>query len=417
MGRPALVACVVVIAALGCRERAAPAPAPAPTEVEVEPAHVAAWREDLDVLARELPARHKDAFFALPAAEFHAGVDALRAELAGLTEAQIVVRVQQLVVKIGDGHTRAYAPGAAGYPIGLAWFDDGLVVTGAAPSEAWAIGQPVTAIGGRPVADALALAATVAPHDNGSQLRAETIGALVRAPTVVGLGLADASGAMTLTLATPTGPRPLTVAVGGPRAVGAVVDPAALPLARRGRGRIYWHERLAAERALFVQYNQCVDGTPSFAEFTAAVAAALAPGDRLIIDLRANGGGNSEVARPLLALVARDRALAARTFVLIGRGTFSSAVLNALALADAGATLVGETAGGAPSHYGEVKSFELPRSKLAVTYSTKYFPHPRHPGRELVPAIVVPVTAADFFANVDAALAAALAAPVPAAAR
>ena len=64
-----------------------------------------------------------------------------------------------------------------------------------------------------------------------------------------------------------------------------------------------------------------------------------------------------------------------------------------------------------------MKSFELPRSKLVVTYSTKYFPHPRHPGRELVPAIVVPVTAADFFANVDAALAAALAAPVPAAAR
>ena len=105
--------------------------------------------------------------------------------------------------------------------------------------------------------------------------------------------------------------------------------------------------------------------------------------------------------------------MAARTFVLIGRQTFSSAVLNALAFADAGAVLVGETAGGAPSHFGEVQTGILPRTGFPFTYSTKFFPHPRYPGRELVPTLVAPFTAADYFADRDVALDVALAAPLP----
>jgi hypothetical protein len=99
--------------------------------------------------------------------------------------------------------------------------------------------------------------------------------------------------------------------------------------------------------------------------------------------------------------------------VLIGRTTFSSAVLNALALEDLGATLVGEIAGGGPNHYGETQSFQLPATATQISYSTKYYPHARHPGRELVPTIAVPWRAADHFAGKDAALEAALTAPVP----
>ena len=377
----------------------------------------ARWRDDLDFLERELPARHLEPFFQLPEAEWHAGFAALRADLPRLTEPQILVRAMQLVARLGDGHTRLSEPPGGGFPVGLYWFDDGVHVTAASPAAAWAVGHAVTAIGGRPATEALALAATTAPHDNASQERSEAVAALVRPRTAAGLGLVDADGALVLTVAVDGGARELRVRRADPPAVPPPVDPATAPLARRGAGRRYWSQYLPDRRALFVQYNACAEGTPRFADFAAAVGQTLATEavDRLIIDLRANSGGNSEVARPLLDLVARTPGLAARTFVLIGRATFSSAVLNALALADAGATLVGETAGGAPSHYGEVQVGVLPRTGFPFSYSTKHFVDPAHPGRELVPAIAVPVRASDYFGGVDAALDAALAAPVAAA--
>ena len=91
-----------------------------------------------------------------------------------------------------------------------------------------------------------------------------------------------------------------------------------------------------------------------------------------------------------------------------------SACVQPGAFAHAGATLVGETDGGAPSHFGEVQTGLLPRTGFPFTYSTKFFPHPRYPGRELVPTLVAPFTAADYFADRDAALDVALAAPLPA---
>lgn len=389
---------------LGCRKKA-------------EPAHVARWRADLQVLESELPARHLNLYAQLPEADWHAGFAALRAELPRLTDAQILVRAMALVAAVGDGHTRLAEPPGGEFPLRLAWFDDGLFVIGAPAAAAWAVGGEVTAVGARSVEDALALASTVAPHDNGSQLKAEAVAAMLRPRTAEGLGLVGADRALRLAVAVgAAAPRELVVTPMDGRPVGRPRGGAAPPLAQRADGRTYWSEYLADRRALFVQYNRCRDSTPSFADFTAQLAQTLAtqPVDRLIIDLRSNGGGNDGVARPLIALVEATPGLAARTFVLIGRQTFSSAVLNALAFADAGAVLVGETAGGAPSHYGEIVGSALPRTGVVYTYSTKYFPHPRHPGRELVPALVVPFTAADYLADRDAALDAALDAPLPA---
>jgi C-terminal processing protease CtpA/Prc len=92
-------------------------------------------------------------------------------------------------------------------------------------------------------------------------------------------------------------------------------------------------------------------------------------------------------------------------FVLIGRRTFSSAVLNAIDLKQkAGAVLVGEPAGGEPNHYGEARSFELPYSGLSVQYSTKYFDTYRDGGETLVPDIAAPPRFEELAAGRDPAI-------------
>jgi len=82
------------------------------------------------------------------------------------------------------------------------------------------------------------------------------------------------------------------------------------------------------------------------------------------------------VIAPLYAGLGARRKLRAKghLFVAIGPATFSSAMMNALEMKDGyGAILVGEPTGGKPNAYGEVKSFELPHSRLAIQYSTKYW--------------------------------------------
>ena len=92
-----------------------------------------------------------------------------------------------------------------------------------------------------------------------------------------------------------------------------------------------------------------------------------------VIDLRNNTGGNSAVLSERIPRILGHPPIAGRVLVLIGPATYSSEMMNAQQLRDAGATLVGEPTGGKPNSWGELRSFRLPRSGLQVFYSTKYF--------------------------------------------
>jgi C-terminal processing protease CtpA/Prc len=144
----------------------------------------------------------------------------------------------------------------------------------------------------------------------------------------------------------------------------------------------------------------------AFSEKLMALADAN-PVRRFVVDLRHNGGGNSALAEPLIAELKQRPAINRKgvLFAVIGRRTFSSAVLNALQLrSETQATLVGEPTGGRPNHYGEVRSFSLPNSGLPVTYSTKYFAYAKEDTPSLTPDILVEVSSSDYFAGRDPVL-------------
>nr|WP_281395931.1 S41 family peptidase [Clostridium aciditolerans] len=98
--------------------------------------------------------------------------------------------------------------------------------------------------------------------------------------------------------------------------------------------------------------------------------------DKLVIDLRNNSGGNSTLLEPFIEdLKACDKInKKGNLFVIVGRETFSSALLNVLLLKeDTNAIFLGEATGGKPNCYGEVERFTLKNSGLTVCYSTKYY--------------------------------------------
>jgi hypothetical protein len=192
----------------------------------------------------------------------------------------------------------------------------------------------------------------------------------------------------------------------------SLLPPGELPLAQRNPERWYWFETLPEANALYFQYDVCAEMQDlPFADFTRSLFETVdSEGlDRIVIDLRNNGGGNSAVLHPFLEGLAERPDL--DVFVLIGRRTFSSALMNAIELdQEANATLVGEPTGGRPNHYGEVRSFALPNSQLKISYSTKFFRElPDSDPPSLQPEIAAPPTLANQLAGHDAALAAALA--------
>ncbi|WP_262493747.1 S41 family peptidase [Niastella koreensis] len=61
-----------------------------------------------------------------------------------------------------------------------------------------------------------------------------------------------------------------------------------------------------------------------------------------------------------------------KLIVLIGKLTFSSAIMNAIELKrGTNAILVGEPTSGSVNHYGEVRAFRLPHTKIIIGYSTR----------------------------------------------
>jgi C-terminal processing protease CtpA/Prc len=135
----------------------------------------------------------------------------------------------------------------------------------------------------------------------------------------------------------------------------------------------------AASKTLYFKYNICKEmEDESVQAFTERLLHAMrenAP-EKLVIDMRNNTGGNSTLLDPFIDSLAKCDLINQhyRIFVIIGRDTFSSALLNVFSLRNkTQAILVGEPTGGKPNCYGEVLRIRLEQSGLRISYSTKYY--------------------------------------------
>ncbi|HEX8172694.1 MAG TPA: hypothetical protein VF824_19310 [Thermoanaerobaculia bacterium] len=366
----------------------------------------AAWRSDLDTLTRELPRRHVNPFFRISAAEFESASAALRDDIPALTDAQVAVRVMQLVALLGDSHTTVGGWSFVRLPIGVYWFDDGIYVTAATAANADLIGTRVVAVGGTAALDVMQRVATLFAHENDSWLRQKAPSFFVAPEVLQALGITDDPQAATFTFERGDGTRFERTLRAMLIPSGFVQPPATFAQSRPQPN--YWSAYLAAQRTLYIRYNRCANDPAKPFDAFVREAFANAPIERLIIDLRENPGGNSAVLAPLIGAIQSSPALnrADRLFVLIGRATFSSAMLNALDLdRQTNATLVGEPTGGKPNAYGEILNFALPNSRLTIFYSTKYFAlMPGSDPPSVDPEVRLSVFASPYFGGFDPTL-------------
>lgn len=379
------------------------------------------WRADLDFLVRELPSRHPNLFTRVTRDQWLASAADLRSRIPDLLDYQVQAGLARLTADGADAHT-SMSPipltGARNVPMQMYWFDDGLFVTHANSGLTRTLGKRVVRIGGMPIAEALDKVKTVISYENDQWVKQESVRYLRSADVLHATGVSDSNERVAFTFAEPDG----TEFGGTIAAVDAGMIPARHlarplnPLSERNPHLNYWFDYLPDRRALYIKYNRCAESLQlSMAEFTRQVAAFVEsnPIEALILDLRNNSGGNSAVIQPLSqaltqASIRGTLPLARPPFIIIGRQTFSSGMLNALDFKFAGATLLGEPTGGKPYGYGEVRTFTLPNSGLVVQYSTRLFRNGSPDDPYLRPDVTVPVTSAAYFTEKDEFLEAAL---------
>jgi hypothetical protein len=376
---------------------------------------IARWRDDLHLLARELPQRHKNAFFHISEATWRGDVAELDRRIPALDDAHIAVGIVRLVAAIGDPHTTVYALHHGAYPLKLDWFSDGIFVTGA--DQPWAIGKQLTGIGAHPIAEVITTLTPVVAHDTEQNFHAWLPGSLIDVERLAGTDLAGAEHAVFQLTGDDGAVRPLELA---PGAEVSRAPPAHRPLYQQNPGGFaYWNKYVEADHLLYVAYDACRDD-PRAGAFSSFAAGTLGFADqhvvdRFVIDLRNNGGGNQAILQPMIDGLAGRPALAGRVFVIIGKHTFSSANQNAMELKlRLRATLVGGTTGAKSSGYGEVQHLTLPGSKLELQYSTELFANPHYPTDTVDPDLPAELSSRDWFTGRDPALEAILAAPLPA---
>jgi len=369
----------------------------------------AQWREDIAYLARELPARHKNLFFHLSKAEFDRQVSRLSEAAGSATDAEMRAGLARLVASVGDLHTSIQAfDSSKSFGLGFFEYPDGIYCSSARVELAEAMSAKVISVDGVAVEKVMEQLRRFVPHENDMVVLALAAPMLGRPGALLAAGVPLKDSAADFEMQ--RGGRTFVVHATVPASASRDTRRAPLdgafptPLYQSDRVSRYWFRFLDAGRTLYIQYNVCVnDPAKPFGKFSEEVAHTIGERHptRIVVDLRHNGGGDSRVIGPLVAVLKSQRG--ARVFTIIGRGTMSSAFMAARDLKhQAHATLVGEPTGQKPNSYGELQTFELPNSRLTVNYSTKYFAlADRGDPPSYAPDQVIAMSAADLQAGRD----------------
>ncbi|MFQ9600361.1 MAG: hypothetical protein ACLRZ3_12220 [Flavonifractor plautii] len=344
------------------------------------PDQAQARQEDLDTLYAALQEHHPDLYANTPQEAFEAKKAEIEGRLAEESDVDFALDLQSLVALIGDSHTTTNIGSVLNstglYPFGAEWYDGSWVLTGAEEEDAALLGQTVTALNGVPMDEICTRFGTLVSADNPVKLRRQTEQLLYSEACLDYLGIAESGEPLEVT----TSGGSFTVEAlpmedFGDAALSSLSQQRESTPATAYRKGTYYFAQSLDDTTYYIQFNQCMeDPKQPMDGFAAQVEAELEAGDyrQVLLDLRNNGGGSDGVLVPILMLVPGLVEEGVKVYGLVGEATYSSAIINAVELVDAGGVLAGSPTSGSVNHFGSTGSFTLPNSGIRVSCSSKY---------------------------------------------
>lgn len=346
------------------------------------------WREDLRYLQQTIHQEYPFLFKKIDAATFDASVEGLYASIPDMEPHEIMVGLARLVASFEYGHTvLGYREGKVPLhelPVVFYHFDDGIYLQGVHRDYQALAGARLLGIEGVPIDSVLARMRPVVPAENDMFVKAYGIHYLTF-PEFLHAQRVIPELKTTLNLQLEKGGRSFDAQVTAvpsqrfPRQYGMVVpgedwvesrDLSETPLYLRQLDKIYRMEYLPDHKVLYVRQSQVQDqegeDIPTFYD---RVFRFIEENDveKLILDLRLNGGGNNYKNKPVVTGIIRTQKIdqPGKFMVIIGRRTFS-ACMNLVNELDTytNAIFVGEPTGENVNFYGDNRPVALPNSGI-----------------------------------------------------
>ncbi|MCF2873998.1 MULTISPECIES: S41 family peptidase [unclassified Tenacibaculum] len=390
------------------------------------------WTTDLNFLKTELAKKHKNLFFKISKQDFEKEIESIINSLEKDTNIETSIKLTQLIAKVGDTHTNLSISHLLRkrktLPLGLIWFEDGLYINATSKDNYEILDKKLIAINNYKIETIIDSLKTLFVPENRAVINQNSkrllskhvllkhFGFAKPNDSIYNLKLTDQSGKITnyklkeVDIPTKRYRNKIYMRVNAQK-----------PFYMNGSRKIFKEKYFPEEKIYFVQYNKCVSREtvekygkkefayrfPSFKKFETKVLKELNENkniDKLIFDMRFNKGGSSYLAENLIKEIANNKKInqKGKLFVVVGNDTFSSAIFNTVDFKNnTNAIIIGEETGGKPNHYGNIKSFALPYSRIKVTFSSDFYKLSDKNENTITPDVLIRTQYDDFKKGID----------------
>ena len=374
------------------------------------------WKYDLWLLDRELRRIHYAPYKYVSERDRADLVRKISSGIPGWSDEKILVEMMRYVASFGDGHTRLSLPKISRPRLQFFLFGEGIYVIAGHQDHKDLIGKRLIEVEGRAVESIFSMMEPLISRDNSQGLKSLTPNYITNPTILKGLGMKVDVDKINLTFESENGTKE-TVAVPCSTDFQPKPDWAVMPrnseiLALKNRSKNYWFEYLPEIKTMYFQYNAIANmPEESVAKFAARMFKEIddLKAEKIIVDIRWNGGGNTFLSQPLLQGILERPKLSHNggIYVITGRNTFSAAQNFTTDISrSCEAIFVGEPTGSCPNFVGESIPYALPYSKAIGTVSDLYWQRswPMDDRMWIAPDLPTPPSIKAFLAGRDPAM-------------
>lgn len=383
------------------------------------------WETDIDFLKKELPVKHKDFFTIRSKEEFEEELNKIITKLEYLDNDEVVFSLQQILASFGDSHTyigfSKLFSSEKSLPISVYWFENGFYILETTKNNKFVLGSRIKRINDFPLNQICDSLKTMFTVDNEAMVKLFTAEIIKNKALLKYFGFAKKNAfqfeiektngnivSYQLDLNTMNKTNKI------------VVEYDSLAYCWRNKNDFFNQKYFANDSIYYVQYNVCsgkevllrkgqkqrAENSPSFNDFEDTIFKTIKtkPIKKFIFDMRFNGGGSSLQGTAFIEKLSKIEKINEkdRLYVVVGRNTFSSAILNTLDFKKmTEAIILGEETSGKPNHFGETIAIRLPESKIHLNYSTKYFKNVEENVNTIVPDVIIQTSYEDYINGID----------------
>ncbi len=388
------------------------------------------WQNDLRHLQQTIHSKYSNLFYNISATDWDKAVDDLYKQVPQLEKEQVLTGFIKLLALFHIGHTQMNTFGLHQgstslqlnrMPYGLYSFSDGVYILMAASEYEKAVGGKVLKIGNMKIEDAQEAVRPLVSYENEQGFKSNSMFYLAIPEFLKTQGITGTASEVTIRYLK-NGKEETTVFKSNKNnnvfSMTGLETPSGWTAAKKAGDTPMWQKEPASFRymqylpetkTLYVRHSVNLnDGNKTIKDFFNNMVDFIDHNevDKLILDVRTNGGGNNTLNKPIITGIVKSRKInqKGKFFCIIGRRTFSAAqnLVNELEK-NTEVIFIGEPTSENVNFYGDTRTETLPGTKLQANLSWLWWQNmdPRDKRKATYPALAVEMSFADYYNNVD----------------